>query len=181
MCKEITWAQSPSTLVQVHFVYCGFIFSKEGMFLFSVVVTYRLNAEPFYISAVMKILDSFDGDTFSFSFSNFSYLLLKCITLHALISRCHPNYGGSQCQHKDSTCHPNPCLNQGTCQSFMTDRGMEWQCLCPKEYTGEACQHENVCECQYGSCDDSGVCRCDAGYAGGFTSIVKHLLNPIFS
>ena len=34
-------------------------------------------------------------------------------------------------------CHPNPCLNGGTCSNGKTN----YTCTCPKGYTGDICQH----------------------------------------
>ena len=37
-----------------------------------------------------------------------------------------------------SSCHPNPCQNSGTCHEF--DSGRNYKCICPVGFDGSHCQ-----------------------------------------
>ena len=36
----------------------------------------------------------------------------------------------------ESSCHPNPCMNNGTCQE---DSGTSFACTCSDDFTGSTC------------------------------------------
>ncbi|KAL9961557.1 hypothetical protein ACROYT_G030517 [Oculina patagonica] len=91
-----------------------------------------------------------------------------CINQHCI---CKPNYigDGMHCQLKTGHCHPNPCLNQGTCSEGLDGT---YDCQCVPGYCGPHCK--DICEpcllwpCSHGGkCIPKGekrICICDPPY-----------------
>lgn len=61
-----------------------------------------------------------------------------------------------------SPCHPNPCMNGGTC----TENGGGYDCTCLTQYSGPNCEIDECEKCDVHAICVNGHCRCKHGYYG---------------
>lgn len=61
-----------------------------------------------------------------------------------------------------SPCHPNPCMNGGTC----TENGGGYDCACLTQYSGPNCEIDECEKCDVNAICANGHCRCKHGYYG---------------
>lgn len=61
-----------------------------------------------------------------------------------------------------SPCHPNPCMNGGTC----TENGGGYDCSCLAQYSGPNCEIDECEKCDVHAICVNGHCRCKHGYYG---------------
>ena len=95
------------------------------------------------------------------------------------VCRCPEGFVAEFCQ--DYVCKPSPCLHGGVCKVVKNGQSWQFQCLCPKNFTGSKCEVSQPCvarPCMHGRCIDatndprysqlSGeyLCLCEKGYTG---------------
>ncbi|XP_028404886.1 neurogenic locus notch homolog protein 1-like isoform X1 [Dendronephthya gigantea] len=95
------------------------------------------------------------------------------------VCSCREGFVSEFCQ--DHVCKPSPCLHGGVCKAKAKGQTWEFQCSCPKSFTGKICQVASPCmskPCMHGRCIDATndprytrltggyLCLCEKGYTG---------------
>ncbi|UJR29670.1 hypothetical protein I4U23_017218 [Adineta vaga] len=68
---------------------------------------------------------------------------------------CTLNFSGINCEIDNRPCHPNPCLNFGTCHPTVDEA---YDCFCQSPWKGRRCE-QRINYCHNITCQNRGVCR----------------------
>lgn len=88
---------------------------------------------------------------------------------------CDLGYTSELCDIRIDYCERNPCLNDGTCNSYIGFYG----CNCPDGFTGSECEI-NIDDCSQNPCENNGTCTDEVRNTNFIALILYHKRLVIF-